>query len=208
MELRAHDIIRINDISHLSANVPQPDWVYEALKRTPYVVVRRAAVLNERIPVGVRGGSRNERYAAYVPNYAVEEHITPESLANTSLWAEHRRFQQMKALQALPLVGSIFTSLNMQWGPTGSVGFELACGYHSVHADSDLDVIIRVEKPPSLGVARRLLHMLDQISVRTDVQIETPTGAVALAEYAQGNSSVLIRTKIGPRFEEMGGYYE
>jgi phosphoribosyl-dephospho-CoA transferase len=207
MELRAHDLIKISDSKQLVGSLPTPDWVSEALNRTPYVVVRRELMTNDMIPVGVRGNNRSERFAAFLPLHAIIEQITPESLTAKAIWRALARFQQLKALQALDLVNSIFKNFNIQWGPTGSVGFELASGYHSVHDCSDLDLIIRVDQPPSLEVAKRILLMLEQVPVRTDVQIETPLGGVALSEYAQGNCMVLLRTQTGPRLVGMGGYY-
>jgi len=40
---------------------------------------------------------------------------------------------------------------------------------------------------------------LADANIRTDAQIETPGGAVALAEYAVASGSVLVRTADGPR---------
>ncbi|MEX1031061.1 MAG: malonate decarboxylase holo-ACP synthase [Paenibacillaceae bacterium] len=208
MELRTHDILKISDSELLVGKLPMPGWVSESLNDTPYVVVRREFMSNEMIPVGVRGTNRNERFAAFLPLHAIVEQITPESLVAKAIWTAHARFQQLEALQALALIKPISKGLNVQWGPTGSVGFELASGHHSVHDCSDLDLIMRVEQLPSLEVAKRILQMLDQVPVRTDVQIETPIGAVALAEYAQGNRMVLLRTQAGPRLVGMGGNYK
>jgi phosphoribosyl-dephospho-CoA transferase len=151
------------------------------------------------VPVGVRGNKRNERFAAFLPLHAIVEHITPESLTAKSIWTAHARFQQMKALQALEVIKPLFNGLNILWGPTGSVGFELASGHHSVNDSSDLDVIIRFEQPPLLELAKKILNILARVPARMDVQIETSIGAVALTEFVQGNGLVLLRTNTGPR---------
>jgi phosphoribosyl-dephospho-CoA transferase len=43
---------------------------------------------------------------------------------------------------------------------------------------------------------------LRRLPVRVDVQIETPSGAIALAEYAANLARVALRTQFGPRLVE------
>ena len=40
---------------------------------------------------------------------------------------------------------------------------------------------------------------MSKLPVRIDVLLETPAGAVALAEYARGKSVVMLRSPQGPR---------
>jgi len=92
----------------------------------------------------------------------------------------------------------LFTSLGLAWGPTGSVGFELATGTAVAGPASDLDVVIRAPELWSLARARELADDLARLPVRVDMQLDTPSGAVALAEYARGGR-VLLRTPDGPK---------
>jgi phosphoribosyl-dephospho-CoA transferase len=89
--------------------------------------------------------------------------------------------------------------LDFIWGPTGSVGYELASGAPAVTAASDFDLIVRAPDEVSRERARRLLVASASLPIRVDVQIETPNGAVALAEYAAGGAPIALRTVDGPR---------
>ncbi|NNJ19239.1 hypothetical protein CSV86_031195 [Pseudomonas putida CSV86] len=53
-----------------------------------------------------------------------------------------------------------------------------------MHADSDLDLLLRTPTPISRGEARSLGQALKAMACRIDLQLETPNGAVALAEWA------------------------
>jgi phosphoribosyl-dephospho-CoA transferase len=78
MDIRVHDLLRINDIDHLITTSPKPEWVHESLLHAPFVVVRRAPIQNGNIPIGIRGKSQGERFAAFLPKEAVAECVTPE----------------------------------------------------------------------------------------------------------------------------------
>jgi phosphoribosyl-dephospho-CoA transferase len=88
----------------------------------------------------------------------------------------------------------------MPWGPTGSVGFELATGAATATADSDLDLVVRAPllTPRVLTRLVELHARLKGVSVRVDCQIETVGGAIALAELASAASEVLVKTNAGP----------
>jgi phosphoribosyl-dephospho-CoA transferase len=83
------------------------------------------------------------------------------------------------------------------------VGFELASGVPTATTSSDLDLLVRAPQPLSWETAEALLTHLAKASVRIDAQIETPSGAIALAEYVQrgpdGQTRMLLRTTDGPR---------
>jgi phosphoribosyl-dephospho-CoA transferase len=85
-----------------------------------------------------------------------------------------------------------------RWGPGGSVGFELASGVPSTTRDSDLDLVLSADEQLARTDATRLHADLSTLPVRIDLLLETPNGAVALAEYAQG-SAMLLRSAQGPR---------
>jgi phosphoribosyl-dephospho-CoA transferase len=92
----------------------------------------------------------------------------------------------------------LFTFLGLAWGPTGSIGFELATGVAVAGPASDLDVVVRAPEPWFLAQARELVADLARLPVRVDTQLDTPTGAVVLGEYARGGR-VLLRTPDGPK---------
>ncbi len=104
----------------------------------------------------------------------------------------------MGALRILDTLDELFSSLGLVWGPTGSVGFELATGVAAVGTASDLDVVVRAPEPWPLEYAREVADDLARLPARVDVQLDAPAGAVMLAEYARGGR-VLLRTPDGPR---------
>jgi phosphoribosyl-dephospho-CoA transferase len=86
-----------------------------------------------------------------------------------------------------------------QWGPTGSVGFELASGYETATQRSDLDLAAYLDRPWSVTSARSLHSALSALPVRIDLLVEMPHGAVALADYAMTQGTFVLRTIRGPR---------
>ena len=193
-----HDLLRLADPAWLvpaacAAPTP-PAWVRETLEYTPWVVVRRAAHTSTHVPVGVRGGRRGQRWAAYVAREAVVETVRPDEL----LTAPARR--DLPAFRAIAhLAGVARPRWAMTWGPGGSVGFELATGHPTAREDSDLDLVVRVPKPVSRARVTRLLDALALLPVRVDVQLQTPGGGLAAAEYSRTSGRVLVRGDAGPR---------
>jgi phosphoribosyl-dephospho-CoA transferase len=161
-------------------------------------VVRRARTPSGLIPVGVRGSARSERLAAFLAPAAVAARVTPEDLAAARGWRHAFRTRWPGAFRVLDTVDELFSSLGLTWGPTGSVGFELATEVAVAGSASDLDVVVRAPKPWSLVRARELADDLARLPVCVDTQLDTPTGAIALAEYARG-CRILLRTPDGPR---------
>ena len=80
------------------------------------------------IPVGVCGLTRGEHFAALLARDAIAERVTTEDLAAARSWRHVPRARWVGSLQVLHAVDELFTSLGFTWGPTGSVGFELATG--------------------------------------------------------------------------------
>jgi phosphoribosyl-dephospho-CoA transferase len=192
-----HDLLRLRPRTSLACDCAPPAWAREHLAgaRT-VVVVRRARPRGSLLAVGVRGGARSERLAAWVAPVAIEERITPEALAARHAWREEPR-RRVAPLDALDAVAALVEPLGLAWGPVGSAGFELATGVSCLHAGSDLDILVRA--PARLACADALWAALAALAVRVDVQVETPRGAVALAELAAGTRQVLLRTFDGPR---------
>lgn len=193
-----HDLLRIDDADQLRADGPVPDWVEKSLAFASFVVVRRAPSLNGLVPVGVRGRTRGQRFAAFVSHNSVRERITPEEIAEKRSW-KYNRLRETPFAMALEYIEATLATSALTWGPIGSVGFELASGVPTVGVCSDLDLLIRMESPLDCKSARQLSLRLAEVPVRVDVQLETPSGAIALAEYARGEPSVMLRTYDGPR---------
>jgi phosphoribosyl-dephospho-CoA transferase len=198
-----HDLLRLQRLPHWHA---APDWVAATLVRLPVVVARRAGAPEGWVSVGVRGERRNERFGAWVSIADIAALARPEMLVDACapLLApvpreyDVQRHAALPAFVALRQLAAVLRPFRLAWGPTGSVGFELASGAPVVHAQSDLDLMLRTPHRLSRGSAQNLLQALAVhaagAGVRIDAQLETPGGAIALAEYAGGAKSVLLRT--------------
>jgi phosphoribosyl-dephospho-CoA transferase len=196
--VRPHDLLRLTGTNGLRHEEPAPSWVSASLVRAPWVVVRRARTPTGLIPVGARGHTRSERFAALLAPDAVAARVTPEDLAAARGWRHVTRARSVPSLRVLDAVDELFASLGLDWGPTGSAGFELATGARVAGAGSDLDVVVRAPEPWPLERARELADRLNRLPARVDAQLDAPGGAVALAEYVRGGR-VLLRTPDGPR---------
>ena len=196
--MRPHDMLRLTSGAGLRHVKSVPAWVPTSLSRAPWVVVRRARGPAGLIPVGVRGSTRAERFAALLAPDAVAARVTPEDLIAERVWHHMPRARWLGPLRVLDTVDELFSSLGLVWGPTGSVGFELATGVAVAGNASDLDVVVRSPEPWPLESAREIAHHLNGLPVRVDAHLDTPAGAVMLNEYARGER-VLLRTPEGPR---------
>ncbi|MFJ9381327.1 malonate decarboxylase holo-ACP synthase [Streptomyces sp. NPDC101455] len=194
--VRPHDLLRLTRTRGI-VPADAPGWVAPALEGAPWVVVRRNGVRDDRIPVGVRGSTRAQRFALDIPADSVAEVLAPEQLA-----ARRGRVRgDLPAFRALHAVASAIEEATcLLWGPTGSVGFELAAGVPVVTATSDLDLMVRSAAPPPRAVAVRVHDALGRLPARVDCLIETDEGAVALGELVFSAGDVLLRTPAGPRF--------
>jgi len=192
---RPHDLLRLTERADvLPADAPA--WAHAALAQAPWVVVRRTVAHQGRIPIGIRGALRTQRYATAVPPSAVRSRVTPEHLSRY-----HRASRDLPALRALRDLGPAFDRAPFDWGPIGSVGFEMASAVPAVGPASDLDVIVRVAH-----VTTPVLHRLSALHTamlaapaRVDCQVDTPLGAVALVEMLSAAPRILIKATNGPR---------
>jgi phosphoribosyl-dephospho-CoA transferase len=109
--------------------------------------------------------------------------------------------RELPALSTLQTARPMMEATGLPWGPTGSVGFELATGVTAASPDSDLDLVIRMPDGTAglLPLLVALHRELSGVGVRVDCQVESPIGAIALAELAGGRPDVLVRTAEGPR---------
>jgi len=190
---RPHDLLLVSDAVVTGA---APPWVHAALQATPWAVVRRGSAPPDHVAIGVRGPDRSHRHATTVACGRIRRIATPETLAQ--LVPPQR---DVPAIVALHRIRTRMQTLGLPWGPTGSVGFELASGVPTATPDSDLDLVIRVDdlSAPTLGRLTNAHNMFERLPTRVDCQVELPGGAVALAELLSGQSDVLARTCAGPR---------
>jgi phosphoribosyl-dephospho-CoA transferase len=164
------------------------------------VVVRRAQSSAGMIPVGIRGAMRSQRHAALLRESGVLDCVTPEQLATASPGGQRGA---LPAFAALAAVRAPLQHHALAWGPAGSAGFELATGIPTVSATSDLDLLVRIDERLAPATAAVLWDELRSVAAacgtHIDVQVDTPAGGFALAEYAAGKPRVLLRTNEGPR---------
>jgi phosphoribosyl-dephospho-CoA transferase len=196
-----HDLIRLREPIALTVDAPVPAWVEPALRRTPWVVVRRGVVRDGIIPVGVRGLARQQRFAAFLAVAEIADRLSPEDLTGSRYAIERKRKDAAPALAALARVAPILARRSHCWGPGGSVGFEIATGVPTVTTSSDLDLILRQDRRLEPNEAIALLGALTEAAApaRIDVMLETPCGGVSLTDLAAMPAQVLVRTPDGGR---------
>ncbi|WP_063914281.1 MULTISPECIES: malonate decarboxylase holo-ACP synthase [Pseudomonas] len=187
---RPHDLLWGMPVSGLPADAPQ--WALDVLVSGQPVVVRRAVCEGGWVAVGLRGQSRAQRLGALMCLADIQRQQGPETLH----WQAESPWL---ALQALASVAPVLDASGLAWGPTGGVGYQIATGMEVVHAESDLDLLLRTPQPLARAQARELLDILDCAPCRIDLQLETPAGAVALREWAGFAHRVLLKSAHGPR---------
>ena len=196
-----HDLVWLREPIALTVDAPVPSWVEAALRRTPWVVVRRGYVRDGMMPVGVRGLTRQERFAAFLALAEIADRLSPEDLTVSRSAIEQKRRDAVPALGALTRVAPILARRRHRWGPGGSVGFEIATGVPTVTASSDLDLILRQDRRLEPNEAFDLRAALAEAAApaRIDVILETPRGGVSLADLAAMPAQVVVRTPDGAR---------
>jgi phosphoribosyl-dephospho-CoA transferase len=105
-------------------------------------------------------------------------------------------------LRALECAADLLDSARLEWGPAGSVGFELASGVPTATPVSDLDLVVRLDLPSCDREARSALSSLARLPAKLDVLIETEAGALSLGEVLGSSPSLVLRTGNGPRLIE------
>lgn len=189
---RPHDLVRIDPGSLLTG--AEPGWVAVSLAAAPWVVVRRAAPSPGMVAVGVRGTTRAQRHALEIPRTSIAALARPEELRAPV----RDRLALTPAITWLRRCTPLLDEAGHPWGPTGSVGFELATGLRATTPTSDLDLLVRVDHMPSAAWADALHLRLSASGTRVDCQLETPGGGIALAELAGDADPILVRTGHGP----------
>jgi phosphoribosyl-dephospho-CoA transferase len=194
--VRTHDLLEIDANMFIAGNASAPEWVEEALRKTPFVVVRRERTTDQKIPIGVRGAERNQRWAAFCHPTWLKSILTPPQLLTGTIQA--LRVDAAPALRALQVLKDRWMDLDHPWGPGGSVGFELATGRHVVKPESDLDVVIYADGKITRKQARSLQARAMNLSAAVDIRVETQARGFSLIEYARGGAAgILLRTPTG-----------
>ncbi|MDP4570516.1 malonate decarboxylase holo-ACP synthase [Pseudomonas sp. LPH60] len=186
-----HDLLWGMTPAQLAADAP--DWAFAVLEAGQPVVVRRALTAPGQIAVGLRGGTREQRYPAVLALESVQRGVHPEALCRMS------GSRSLPALRALQQLRGELDALGLVWGVSGSAGFELACGIAALHQHSDLDLILRTPEPFSRAQARELLALLECAECPVDLQLQVPAGALALREWAGTAPRVLLKSAGGAR---------
>lgn len=200
MVLNPHDLLEIESVKDLISYSPLPEWVEKSISKAPFVVVRRAHASKGLVAVGVRGLMRNQRFAAFLPVNDIVRRITPEQLAQERKW--HKIPKEI--FYCLERVSDSMNIHSLNWGPVGSVGFELASGKETTKKKSDIDIVIRFSEEFTTSFARELVAEFKKIQVRVDVQVEAIEGAFSLSEYAiSGGQPILLRTTNGPMLKKI-----
>lgn len=196
--LRAHDLLWVSETPVVADGTPLPDWAVAVCRQGAPVVVRRAPRGTDgAVPVGLRGSTRHERCAANVATISITRVVTPEALANTAAAIAHD--VPFAALRTLRALAPALNALGWVWGPTGGAGFALASGLPVLHADSDLDLVVRMPTAPSAAQCARLVSVLESTECRVDLQIDTGHGGFALRDWLNSPQQTLLKTDYGPR---------
>lgn len=200
MRHRPHDLLWPADAASPVADEAWPDWATPAWRATAPVVVRRATPdAAGRLPVGLRGLARNQRFAAWLAAAQVLRSASPEALlAGWRRDGPPSHWRARACLRALDALVAAWPEPSLSWGVTGSVGFALASGIDVLRDDSDLDLLVRSASAADAGLLRRLAPMLETASARIDVQVQTPRGGFALREWLASGGRVLLKTDHGP----------
>lgn len=170
-------------------------WVVEVVSMGHPVVVRRAQVDKGCVAVGVRGRSREQRFATVMKLSDITRQVKPEQLVS----AVDKAATDWPALRALQQIRPVLDAMALPWGIAGSAGFELATGVKVLHQESDLDLILRADQFFSREQAAELVEALEGAICRIDLQLQTPFGAVALREWAGSARQVLLKAADGAR---------
>ncbi len=176
-----------------------PDWVQESLHATPFVVVRRGTSANGTIPVGVRGSSRERRFAAFISGDTTRRVVTPSDLMDEFQRVPPTGTTVNGAFESLAILAEQWRGMNLIWGPGGSAGFELATGAFGFSNYGDLDIVIYADEKVAIDELSALHLDLPAFDTKIDIQIETPHCGFSLAEYLRDYPrEILLKTPYGP----------
>lgn len=193
--MKPHDLLLISSWVELQTNDNEdiPEWVKTSLSISPIVVVRWGTTFGGKIPVGIRGSNKAQRFAAYIMPASVKTHYRPADL--TKLGPEYLHLSEAKrTFKGLKL---LFDDV-LEWGPAGSVGFEMVSGQKVMTLDSDFDIVITPQETMGIDEALILVEKLNKFSMFIDAQVLLHVGTFSLREWAKGRG-VLLKTADNPK---------
>jgi phosphoribosyl-dephospho-CoA transferase len=194
---QVHDLLQLDTDSFDPDCISAPDWAKETLAVCPWVVVRRAEAPDAQVAAGVRGTLRSQRWGWFIRKDMIRKIVRPSQLLaliqSSALGAREPPFT------ALQQIVERWRDLSLPWGPTGSVGFELATGCPVTTKSSDLDIAIRAKTRISVEQGRSLWERTTGLQTKLDIRVETPICGFGLQEYAYTSSAILLRYPDGPR---------
>jgi phosphoribosyl-dephospho-CoA transferase len=82
-----HDLVRLRPGHGAVIASDAPSWVRASLARVPWAVVRNDRAADGKLPVGIRGTTRDQRWAATAEPAAIVAIRLPESLRYECGWA-------------------------------------------------------------------------------------------------------------------------
>ncbi len=195
-----HDLVWF-DVAALAADVP--DWARQIIANGAPAVIRRAPRDEASLPIGIRGATKRERCATRIDSAAVTRRLAPEAIAlgeNDRLVTADRR-SAITAFAGLHDLQAELAVMSLTWGVTGALGYELATGAPVAHAASDIDIVVCMPERDErqLETLAAAAHLCRQAhGVRCDIQLETPAGGVALADWLGEAARVMIKHDTGP----------
>src|SRR5260370_38339819 len=96
---RVHDLLVLKPGGSVEAEATNPEWVRAALIQSRFVVARREAAPPGMIDVGVRGPSRDQRWAGFVTNEDVPQVTGPGVLRSQNADIARRSLPAFGALR-------------------------------------------------------------------------------------------------------------
>jgi phosphoribosyl-dephospho-CoA transferase len=190
MTPHVHDLLLIKSGSLSSADGVRPVWVTSFLAPNLWVVVRRAIAPAGLVAVGLRGSNRQQRWGSFAESSDEIERVRPSQLSSHMAG---RIPMAVPALAALDWLEQQLDKCELDWGPVGSVGFELATGQQVTTETSDLDLALFAPARFTRDTARDLWSLMKDAPAKVDARVETLHCGFSLEEYAGEGREVLVR---------------
>lgn len=191
---QAHDLLFVSEIQYI--HQPFIGFSEQELHSRP-VVVRRDILPSNLIPIGVRGKTRTERFAAGVLKQHLLQITTPEEIVKERKWLNSNHQELDKHWQTLEKIDYFMRQNQIEWGLLGSLGFELVSHIPTGNGSSDIDLRICYKTKPPDELLTQIHYALSQLPIAVDIQIETPIGGFALHEWIL-KKSAMMKTNRGP----------
>ncbi|MFM2477801.1 malonate decarboxylase holo-ACP synthase [Celerinatantimonas sp. MCCC 1A17872] len=195
MQLTPHDLVWIDTLDALHLSDAMPEWVKQTYRHNLPVVVRRDQKREGLIAAGIRGKLRSERQACWVETDHIIKVVQPHDIIDAQYW-QHYDWNHLPVVKSLIQLAEI--NWPQSWGVTGSCGYSLATGHMAMRAQSDLDLQVISFNRPEPDDFKLILKAIENLPVRVDIQLETPSGGVALNDWLKHPEHVLVKSNTGP----------